>query len=66
VLPSRVRVIYADRPDGGLRVYSPDVPGFVLSHSNRDLVRADVLPALRAIVGQMTRAAPMREIDLGV
>lgn len=34
------------REDGGLRVLCDEHPGLVLSHSNRELVWADVLPAL--------------------
>jgi len=34
------------RDDGGLRIYSPDVRGLVLSHSNRHAVMLDLLPAL--------------------
>jgi hypothetical protein len=49
----RISVVFETRPDGGLRVYSDDVPGFVLSHPNRDLVLADVRPALETIVGEM-------------
>ena len=34
------------REDGGLRIYSPDVRGLVLSHSNRHDVILGLLPAL--------------------
>lgn len=37
------------RQDGGLRVFSDDVPGFVLSHREPELVCADIWPALRVI-----------------
>lgn len=49
----RVCVIMETRPDGGLRVYSDDVPGFVLSHPNCDAVMADVIPALETIIAAM-------------
>lgn len=49
----RVSVIFEKRPDGGLRVSSPDVPGFRLSHSRADLVTADIIPALETIIGAM-------------
>jgi hypothetical protein len=48
----RVSVVYEKRPDGGLRVSSNDVPGFILSHSDPALVEADVIPALETIIGE--------------
>lgn len=48
----RVCVVFEKRPDGGLRVSSPDVPGFRLSHSNPALVTADIIPALETIIGE--------------
>ena len=44
------------RADGGLRAYSEDVPGFVLSHINPDAVLADVKPALEGILSYMLNA----------
>ncbi|WP_413988754.1 hypothetical protein ACMDCR_22440 [Labrys okinawensis] len=52
----RISVVFENRSDGGLRVYSDDVPGFVLSHPNRELVLADVMPALETIIGEMMGA----------
>lgn len=49
----RVCVIFESRPDGGLRVYSDDVPGFVLSHPDRDAVMNDIVPALETIIAAM-------------
>jgi len=49
----RVLVVFEKRSDGGLRVSSPDVPGFRLSHSNPALVTADIIPALETIIGEM-------------
>lgn len=49
----RVGVVFERRSDGGMRVYSQDVPGFVLSHSDPELVAADVIPALETIIGEM-------------
>jgi hypothetical protein len=49
----RVSVVFEKRPDGGLRVSSPDVPGFRLSHSSPALVTADIIPALETIIGEM-------------
>lgn len=34
------------REDGGLRVCSDDVPGLILSHSDPELVMADLGPAI--------------------
>lgn len=38
------------RPDGGLRAWSDDVPGFVLSHKDASAVLRDIKPALEAIL----------------
>lgn len=43
-------VNFERRADGGLRAWSDDLPGFVLSHSNPEAVIADVPPALEAIL----------------
>jgi hypothetical protein len=48
-----ISVVFETRPDGGLRVYSDDVPGFMLSHRDIDAVYKDVRPALETIVGAM-------------
>jgi len=42
----RVTVTIERRDDGGLYVYSEDVPGFVLSHLDAHSVLADIEPAL--------------------
>lgn len=39
----------AARPDGGLRVWSDDMPGLILSGPNPSKVMANVLPAIAAI-----------------
>jgi len=52
-LPVKVVVIFERRGDGGLRVYSDDVPGFVLSHSDPMTVLGDVKPALERILSHM-------------
>lgn len=44
---------FEKREDNGLRVYSDDVPGFVLSHSDCALVFADIKPALETILSKM-------------
>jgi hypothetical protein len=45
-------VIFEEREDGGLRVHSPQVPNFLLSHSDRELVLRDVEPALETILSE--------------
>lgn len=50
---ARIVVVFEKRADGGLRVYSDDVPGFVLSHPNVEAVQADVVPALEGIISEM-------------
>jgi hypothetical protein len=42
----RVTVTLEKRQDGGLYVYSDDLPGFVLSHRNARAVLSDIEPAL--------------------
>jgi hypothetical protein len=39
--------------DGGLRVWSADLPGFVLSHSDCEAVFADIGPALETILSDL-------------
>lgn len=46
----KVTVCFERRPDGGLRAYSDDVPGLVLSHTDIDGVLADVTEALKVIL----------------
>lgn len=41
------------RPDGGLRVWSDEVPGLVLSHKDPAKVLSDVVPALEVILEEM-------------
>jgi hypothetical protein len=42
----KVTVTIEKRDDGGLYVYSDDMPGFVLSHRNAQLAFSDIEPAL--------------------
>ena len=53
---AKITVTFEERPDGGLRAYSDDVPGFVLSHSDPQAVMDDVKPALEAILSEMLDA----------
>jgi hypothetical protein len=45
-----INVTLADRQDGGVRIWSDDIPGLVLSGLNRAKVIADIEPAVRAIL----------------
>ena len=44
-----VTVTLADREDGGLRVFSNDLPGLILSGSERKRVVASIIPAIKAL-----------------
>lgn len=46
----KVSIKLEPRPDGGLRVSSPDVPGLVLSGKDPKQVLGDVLPAVQTIL----------------
>lgn len=46
----KITVNFETREDGGLRAWSDDVPGFVLSHSDCEALMADVQPALEVIL----------------
>lgn len=48
-----LHVIFDYREDGGLRAHCPTVPNFLLSHSDPELVRLDVEPALEGILSDM-------------
>ncbi len=50
---ARVSVIFEKRSDGGLRIYSDDVPGFILSSLDEKEVLEDVTPALEEIITKM-------------
>jgi hypothetical protein len=50
-----ISVVFETRPDGGLRVYSNDVPGFMLSHHDAEAVYKDVKPALETIISSMMK-----------
>jgi hypothetical protein len=50
---AKVVVTFERRDDGGLRAYSEDVPGFVLSHRDPSAVIRDVAPALERILSAM-------------
>ncbi|MEO8927306.1 MAG: hypothetical protein ABI306_09095 [Caulobacteraceae bacterium] len=48
----KVTVKFERRGDGGLRAWSPDVPGLVLSNLDPDKVMADIEPAMEAILSE--------------
>ena len=49
----KITVIFERRADGGLRVFSNALPGFILSHSDARAVLADVEPALARMLSEM-------------
>jgi hypothetical protein len=48
----KVTVTFERRDDGGLYVYSEDLPGFVLSHRNAKAVFKDIEPALSVFLSR--------------
>jgi hypothetical protein len=44
-----VTVTLADREDGGLRVFSDDLPGLILSGSDRTQVASAIIPSIEAL-----------------
>jgi hypothetical protein len=50
----RITLHLERRDDGGLCVFSPDVPGLVLSHADPHKVFADIGLALEAVLPDMT------------
>jgi hypothetical protein len=64
--PIKVTVTFERREDGGLRVWSADLPGLVLSHRDIDAILADVVEAIGAIVsdriGSPVEVQPLRNI----
>lgn len=45
----RVAIFIERRGDGGLRIYSEDVPGLILSSKNLDGLGMDIIIALRVL-----------------
>lgn len=43
-------VTLLDREDGGLRVFSRDLPGLILSGPDRDAICNAIIPAMKAIL----------------
>ena len=52
----KITVCFEPRPDGGLRAYSDDVPGLVLSSVNIDGILEDVTEALKIILSERLHA----------
>lgn len=52
----KITVCFESRPDGGLRAYSDDVPGLILSSADIDGVLADVTDALAFILSEKLKA----------
>ena len=46
-------VHFEPRPEGGLRAYCDDIPGFVLSNSSAEVVMDGVIPVLEVIISEM-------------
>ncbi len=55
VPPERFTLTFEHREDGGLRVYSDDLRGIVLSHSDPRLVLADLKPVLEVVLTALGR-----------
>jgi hypothetical protein len=49
-LPPKITIHLEPRSDGGLRVYSDDIPGLVLSHSDAAAVLDDIAPVLKKLL----------------
>jgi hypothetical protein len=48
----KITVTIEKRDDGGLYIYSDELPGFVLSHRNARAVYRDIEPALSVFLSQ--------------
>jgi len=49
----KITVRMSRRPDGGLRVWSDQLPGLVLSNKDPQRVMADIVPAMELILAEM-------------
>lgn len=77
-----ITVTLQDREGGGLSVFSDDLPGLILSGSDRTKVAAAIIPAIKAIfkhkgfkkvivrpakpIGQVLQSASPRDMDVHV
>jgi hypothetical protein len=60
---SVINVSIEDRDDGGVRVWSEDLPGLILSGANRTRVLADIEPAVRALMHHAGKSTKGLRID---
>ena len=58
-----IKVFLEDRDDGGVRVWSDDLPGLILSGRDRVKVLADIEPAARTIMEHKGEDASNIRID---
>jgi hypothetical protein len=56
-----VQIYVAERHDGGLRVWSDQMPGLILSGPDPAKVAADILPAINALREHIAHAAAYRK-----
>lgn len=63
IVKREISITIAPREDGGLRVWSDDLPGLVLSHSDQELVLKDLGSAVMAILTHHTVAAREAAIE---
>ena len=62
----KVVVTLEDREDGGVRAYSEDIPGFLLSNSDPVAVLKDIEPALEEILSyRLKRPVIVKELTAG-
>jgi hypothetical protein len=59
----KVTVRFERREDAGLRAWSPDLPGLVLSNANPAKVEADVQPALETMIGARCGCQVLVEVE---
>lgn len=67
----KIVVRFEQRGDGGLRAWSDDLPGFILSHSDAQAVLEDVEPALETMLSakfecavKVFRLTPAEQFEL--
>jgi hypothetical protein len=58
----KIIVHFEGREDGGLKAYSDDLAGFVLSHSDPNAVLKDVKPALERILSCLFKEPVVLEV----
>lgn len=61
LLDRAIAIYIVPREDGGLRVFSHEVPGLVLSHSDQFLVLSDIGPALIELLRHKSAALIERQ-----